>query len=271
LATDATGTPTSPDNIPTFNVDVDAPSGLGSNAQMAAIQAALSARINTPAGIVTGEIPVWNGSTWVRSSALGMAPSGISGYPSDPLKVLKGDGSWTKRGMALLWDSVDAAVSLPVATIVSASLDQGFRHLRVVMTGKVNGAVSSANALMQLNGVSTTTYDYIFNTNSNGVNTAGSGAAQTSALIGTVPGTTNAAALGTTVVDIAQYTLADGTHTAAWTFNSFNAGAYTAATMQSVTGGGSWNTLGAISTISFISGSGSWAAPTRISIYGVGL
>lgn len=34
MATDATGTPTTNYSIPKFNVNVDSPSGLGSNAQM---------------------------------------------------------------------------------------------------------------------------------------------------------------------------------------------------------------------------------------------
>lgn len=45
MATDATGTVTSPDSIPTYNTAVDAPSGNGFNAAMAAIQTALSNRL----------------------------------------------------------------------------------------------------------------------------------------------------------------------------------------------------------------------------------
>lgn len=71
MATDATGTPTSPDNIPTFNTAVDAPSGLGSNAQMAAIQTALNNRVTTPGGILTGQGLRWNGTSWV---AVNLAP-----------------------------------------------------------------------------------------------------------------------------------------------------------------------------------------------------
>jgi hypothetical protein len=119
LATDATGTPTSPDNIPTFNVDADAPSGLGSNAQMAAIQAALSARINTPAGIVTGEVPVWNGSTWVRSSVQNFSPSGLSGYPNDITKKLHGDGSWVSDELA--YAQITANVSITGTSLASAN------------------------------------------------------------------------------------------------------------------------------------------------------
>jgi hypothetical protein len=96
MAVDATGTPTSPDSIPKYNTAVDAPSGLGSNAQMDAIQVALSARVGAPAGIISGEVPVWNGSAWVRSSVTGLTPSGIAGYPADGTKHLMGDGTWGK-------------------------------------------------------------------------------------------------------------------------------------------------------------------------------
>jgi hypothetical protein len=43
MATDATGTPTTAWNIPKFSTPIDAPSGAGSNAQMDAIDVALTA------------------------------------------------------------------------------------------------------------------------------------------------------------------------------------------------------------------------------------
>lgn len=78
MATDATGTPTSPDNIPKYNTSVDAPSGLGFNAAMDQIQVALNSRPSTPAGIVTGEAMIWNGTTWVRSSVTKLSLSSIT-------------------------------------------------------------------------------------------------------------------------------------------------------------------------------------------------
>ena len=98
MPTDLTGTPTSL-GIGTYNVDADAPSGLGFNAAMAQIDALIASRLTTPAGILAGEIPVWNGSTWVRSSTLGMAASGISGYPNSVAKFLRGDGAWGTPGL----------------------------------------------------------------------------------------------------------------------------------------------------------------------------
>jgi hypothetical protein len=62
-------------------VDVDAPSGLGSNAQMDAIDTLIAARIGKPSGIVSGEVPVWNGSGWDRSSVTKIGTGSLSGYP----------------------------------------------------------------------------------------------------------------------------------------------------------------------------------------------
>ena len=86
MPTDLTGTPTSL-GIGTFNVDADAPSGLGFNEAMAQIDALLAARVTTPAGIVSGEAMVWNGSAWVRSSATPITASGIgSGIVKSPYR-----------------------------------------------------------------------------------------------------------------------------------------------------------------------------------------
>ena len=102
MATDATGTPTSL-GIPTYNVTVDAPSGNGNNAQMQAIDALIQGRIASPSGIAAGEVPVWNGSAWVRSSVThingsnigtGVPIASLAGYPTNGALFLAGDGTW---------------------------------------------------------------------------------------------------------------------------------------------------------------------------------
>jgi len=62
MATDATGTPT-PKGIPKYDPANDAPSGLGFNAAMDAIDDLI---INKPSGIVAQEGLLWDGAAWVR-------------------------------------------------------------------------------------------------------------------------------------------------------------------------------------------------------------
>lgn len=80
MPTDLTGTPTSL-GIGTYNVDADAPSGLGFNEAMAQIDALIAARATKPSGIVSGEGMVWNGTGWDRSSVTKLGTSSLSGYP----------------------------------------------------------------------------------------------------------------------------------------------------------------------------------------------
>lgn len=53
---DASGAPTSPDSIPTYNTSLDPPSGLGFNTAMAAIQAALT-QMRTGTGSLALKMP----------------------------------------------------------------------------------------------------------------------------------------------------------------------------------------------------------------------
>lgn len=76
MAVDATGVPTSPDNLPKLNTSVDAPSGLGMNAMMDSVQTALNTKPGTPAGLLSGEAMVWNGAAFVRNSVTPVANLG---------------------------------------------------------------------------------------------------------------------------------------------------------------------------------------------------
>lgn len=93
MATDATGAPT-PLGIPKYNPSVDAPSGLGFNAAMDAIDTLVANRAEKPAGIASGEVPVWNGTTWVRSSVTRVGPTSLGSGTPDVAKFLRGDGAW---------------------------------------------------------------------------------------------------------------------------------------------------------------------------------
>jgi len=111
VATDATGTPTSL-GIPTYNVDADAPSGLGNTAQMQAIDALIAARISKPSGIVSGEVPVWNGTTWVRSSTTGLAAAGVAaGSAGQILATVSGATTWIQMAQSQITPADPAGTS----------------------------------------------------------------------------------------------------------------------------------------------------------------
>lgn len=183
MPTDLTGTPTSL-GIGTFNVDADAPSGLGFNEAMAQIDALIASRIGTPAGIATGELPVWNGSTWVRSSTLRPAQSSLATGTPGIATFLRGDGAWQKGGMNLLWDSMDAGVTLPAASITTPSLDQSFKHL--VIVGSCRSSATLLDTLnVRTNGLSTASY-YWQDINANGTALSGASSAGTAGTSGAI-------------------------------------------------------------------------------------
>lgn len=138
MATDATGTPT-PLGIPKFNTAVDAPSGLGSNAQMDSIDTLLANRAEKPAGIVSGEVPVWNGTTWVRSSVTRIGATSLGSGTPDATKILRGDSSWVALGTFTdytpTWTATGTAPSLGNATVVGKYTQIGkvvVYYLRVI-------------------------------------------------------------------------------------------------------------------------------------------
>lgn len=95
MATDATGTPTSPDGLAKIDTSVDAPSGVGQNSLADSIQTALTASyVRKPSGIADGEPVLWDAGTgaWVR-------PGGTA----DGSKFLRDDGTWADAGSGPTW------------------------------------------------------------------------------------------------------------------------------------------------------------------------
>lgn len=104
------------------------------------LQAAADAGISV-AGITTGEVPVWNGTAFARSSVTPMLASGISGYPTDRGKALRGDGTWQDSPgvYARFATGVDTASTNTEQTLVSQLITGGHmgtnRLLRLTQIG----------------------------------------------------------------------------------------------------------------------------------------
>lgn len=264
MATDATGIPTSPDNIPTYNTAVDSPSGNGFNAAMAQIQTALSSRVTIPAGLVSTEVPVWNGSAWVRSSTTQIGPASLGTGAPSILSFLRGDGAWAKGGMTLLYDSVDAGVTLPAASFTTPALDQSFKHLMIVWNSK-SGAAGPDWLGLQFNGVATSNYNYQYLYGQT-TSSAASGAITTLALVGQIAQANGYDSCG--VAFIPRY--ADATSFKPGVALSFAETAAAPTFATTIIGFQLNNGNGAgISTIKFLTNSGSNVQTGRYTIYGI--
>lgn len=93
MPTDLSGAPTSL-GIGTYNVDVDAPSGLGFNTAMGQIDALIGGRVLKPTGIVANEGVIWTGTAWARGPAVT-----ISAFASGPPAGAKDGDIWIGTGV----------------------------------------------------------------------------------------------------------------------------------------------------------------------------
>src|SRR6184192_3464289 len=116
MSANATGTPTTNRSIPKFNTPSDPPNGRGVNEMMDALDTLMADNgtfIQKPAGIASGEVPVWNGAAWVRPTATPIAIAGLAGYPADSIKALFGDGTWKSISYGVFNPTLTAAVTNP--------------------------------------------------------------------------------------------------------------------------------------------------------------
>ncbi|MDE2098581.1 MAG: hypothetical protein KGL39_15105 [Patescibacteria group bacterium] len=129
MPTDLTGTPTSL-GIGTYNVDADAPSGLGFNAAMGQIDTLIGKRTLDPTTKTTNGAMVWTGASWVSqqiadaqvasNAAIQLSKLNI---PNDSTKWARGDGTWAAVSQAteLVYVEFTASVSLAATTEASAT------------------------------------------------------------------------------------------------------------------------------------------------------
>ena len=114
MATGATGTASTNLLIPKINPSVDIPDGSGINSIVDYFDGtSFTGYARKPAGIVSGEAAVWNGSAWVRSSVTPLGTTSIgTGTPAASKYVDGASGVWTALPVA----TVNFATTLPTAT-----------------------------------------------------------------------------------------------------------------------------------------------------------
>lgn len=169
---------------------------------------------------------------------------------------------------ALLWDSVDAGVTLPTASITTPTLDQTFRQLLIVGYVRVTDATREFISV-RFNGDTGANYSYQELYASNTTTTAVAVGGGTAAAVFLVPGTAAPAnEFGACALEIPSY---QGTSNhKAFTARFMMRNTATAADLFSGMVGGLWASNAAISTVTFLdSTGGNIASGSRFSIYGV--
>lgn len=268
MATDATGAPT-PLGIPKYNTSVDAPSGLGFNATMDAIDALITAK-QLPTATGSNKVPVWNGTSWVAQT---VPPAAITpGSAGQVLGMLSGAAAWL-GGMSKIFDSTAGGTVASFDT-GAAGIPADYAHLLVVayLRGDTATAFTLANA--RFNNDSTAAYDAQSLT-ANGVTVATAGTtagATTAAQVGRVPANTAPAnAFSAQIIFIPNYKGTVGHKSFIGLSIDREATATTSDNVLNLTGGVWASVPAAISRLAILPSVGNFVAGSQVSIYGIGV
>lgn len=212
---------------------------------------------------------ILNGGIDNTNLANGILASHLAGYPTDGTKVLKGDGTWATPGLTLLWDSVDAGVALPAASITTPALPATYKHLLIEVVGRGDFAGSDVDVGMRINGDTTGNYDTVFVFNNSGTTSAaGQEIAQTSINMFTITGATaNANMAGLASLRIVNYAATVFHKMILGNDGRFDDGAGT--TFKAAQRVGRWRSNAAVSTVTFFPRQGvNFVAGSRFTVYG---
>ena len=169
-------------------------------------------------------------------------------------------------GTVLLASQTLSATS---ASFDFAGLSAAFSHLRIYALLRGTAAAVSVNAQIRFNNDSGANYDdqavYAHATTAGGAATS----AGTSAIFGGVTASNaTAGEYGIVVAELPFYTATNARKTFAGTSTSYDT-AGTTSTYWTMVQGGSWRNSAAVNQVTIFPASGSWAAGSAVSVYGV--
>jgi hypothetical protein len=241
-------------------------------------------QVTAPAFVATGLTGVTAASRYAGATSSGAPASGNFGVGDFTVDqsgnvwvctVAGSPGTWKPAGsQALIWDSVDAGVSLPAATIATPTLPTQFKHLIVVWRARSNTAALAANIYCRING-DTTAGNY----NSEFMRMSGSTASNGEQLgtiaglyMGDVPGANaESSSVGSGVATFDGYGGAQRKPMNCYFQTAQQASSGTSGFLEIGLTGARWASGSAVTSLTFLLSAGSFnsTTDTQFSVYGV--
>jgi len=172
----------------------------------------------------------------------------------------------------LLWDTQDAGVQFPVASITTPTLPQTYAGLHVVWTARSDGAANSENMLVRFNGDSTSGHwNWEFNRFVGTSVSAGESLNNNCLYCGDMTAATGEAnATGGGQIWIPGYSTSTRQLVTCIAGAVVGANSGTTGFMNVTTNAGRWSQSAPITTITFFPGGGNFVQGfTRIQVYGI--
>jgi len=172
----------------------------------------------------------------------------------------------------LLWDTQDAGVQFPVASITTPTLPQTYAGLHVVWTARSDGAATSENMLVRFNGDSTAGHwNWEFNRFIGTGVSSGESLNNNCYYSGDMAGATaEANATGSGTIWIPGYSLSIRQTVISIAGSVMGANSGVTGFMGVTNNAGRWSQSAPITTITFFPGGGNFISPfTRIQVYGI--
>lgn len=216
--------------------------------------------------LVAGEIPVWNGTQFDRSTVTRVGATSLGTGTADATKTLAGDGVW-RGGMTLIAETI---LSGSQATIDITSIPATYKHLKIFSSTRTDQASTSVSALTRFNNDSGANYADTYVQASSGTvssteNNSGTSMTTVFAANGTVAVT---GAFWDTEATILNYARTD--HIKGILSTSTIPFAITASNHIVRVSQGTWNSTAAINRITLSLAAGNFVAGCTFQIYGIG-